>query len=294
MAKVRLPRIILFSTIAFVGTAAPLAAQEVPWRYDYLAARKEAKEKNKPLVLDFGTADCHWCKKLDLTTFRDPAVVKALTERFIPVKIDGEKEAGLANDLGISSYPTLVYAAPNGKILGQQDGYVEAAKFGQQLERLLADSARLAKPAVASNETSVPPADRGRRAKDLLARAQEAYKGQNDAGCLEHCKALTTGYADLPEAAEAERLASRIKNDPERLAQACEKLADALGSTYLELAESLLRKGQTQQALAYLEKTLRSCPGTHAAQLAQERLFEVRDQASRPPDGKGVVRSQMP
>ena len=294
MAKVRLPRIILFSTIAFVGTAAPLAAQEVPWRYDYLAARKEAKEKNKPLVLDFGTADCHWCKKLDLTTFRDPAVVKALTERFIPVKIDGEKEVGLANDLGISSYPTLVYAAPNGKILGQQDGYVAAAKFGQQLERLLADSARLAKPAVASNETSVPPADRGRRAKDLLARAHEAYKGQNDAGCLDQCGLLTTAFADQPEAAEAGRLAAKLKNDPERLAQACEKLADSLGNTYLELAESLLRKGQAQQAVAYLEKTARVCPGTRAAQLAQERLFQVREQLAKQADGKGVARSQMP
>jgi uncharacterized protein YyaL (SSP411 family) len=235
-----------------IGTAAPVAAEEVPWRYDYNAARKEAKDRNKPIVLDFGTANCHWCKQLDASTFRDPAVIKALTEHVIPVKIDAGKEPELAQALGINSYPTLIFAAPNGKILGQQDGYIEAAAFSRQLDRLFGSGDRSnSKP----SETNVQAGDRARRAQEAKAKDEK---------------------------------------EPERLAQVCEKLIDSLGNAYLELAESLLRKGQAEQALSYLEKAVRTCPGTQAAQLAQERIFQVRDQLAKQPDAKGVVRTQMP
>jgi thioredoxin-like negative regulator of GroEL len=292
MSQVRyLSEMILCSTSLVLCTAGPLAAQEVPWRYDYSAARKEAKQKNKPIVLDFGTDNCHWCKQLDATTFRDPGIIKALSERIIPVKIDASKDPDLAQALGINSYPTLVFAGPNGKILGQQEGYIEAADLSRQLNRLFGSGDRLNST---SSETNVQAGDRARHAREMLARAKEAYRQQDDAGCLEHCNLLTAGFADLPEAAEAQRLAVQIKNEPDRLAQVCEKLTDSLGNTYLELAESLLRKGQAQQALSYLEKAVRTCPGTHAAQLAQERIFQVRDQLARQPDVKGVIRTQMP
>jgi thioredoxin-like negative regulator of GroEL len=288
-----LAAMILLSASLLFGTAAPVAAEDVPWRYDYNAARKEAKEKNKPIVLDFGTANCHWCKQLDMTTFRDPAIIKALTERFIPVKIDAGKNPELAQALGINSFPTLVFAAPNGKILGQHDGYIDAETFSRQLNRLVGDGSR---PGLASSspETNVHTGDRAQRARDLLAQAKEEYRQQNDAAFLERCNLLTASFAGSPEAAEAQRLAAQIKNEPERLAQVCERLTDSLGNTYLDLAESLLRKGQAQQALSYLEKTVRTCPGTHAAQLAQERLLEVRDQLARQADAKGVVRTQSP
>ena len=95
-------------------------------------ARQEAKDKQRPIVLDFGTSNCFWCKKLDITTFRDPAITKLLAERFVVAKIDAEKDAALAQQLGISSYPTLVFATPDGKILGKHEGYVEVARFNQQ------------------------------------------------------------------------------------------------------------------------------------------------------------------
>ena len=50
-------------------------SQEVNWRHDYTTARKEASETGKPLLMDFGTEACVWCRKLDATTFRDPRVV---------------------------------------------------------------------------------------------------------------------------------------------------------------------------------------------------------------------------
>jgi thioredoxin-like negative regulator of GroEL len=289
MSNVRTLSALVICSVSYFSCAVPVFAQEVPWRLDYNAARKEAREKNKPIVLDFGTNDCFWCKKLDMTTFRDPAVVKALTDQFIPVKINADKDMTLAQALGINSYPTLVFAAPNGKILNQQDGYVDVAQFSQLLQRYQTEAAR---PAVGA-ETSVQSSDRFRSARDLLALVKEEYKTQNDAECLDHCKALSTRYADQPEAAEGERVAAQIRNNPERLAQACDKLSDTLSNTYLELAESLVRKGQGSQAVSCLEKVLRTFPGTHAAQVAQERMYQLKDVA-RQSESKAVIRSQMP
>lgn len=289
MSNVRALSALVICSVSYFSCPVSLFAQEVPWRLDYNAARKEAREKNKPIVLDFGTMDCFWCKKLDMTTFRDPAIVKALTEQFIPVKINADKDMTLAQALGINSYPTLVFAAPNGKILSQQDGYVDAAQFNQLLQRYQADAAR---PTTAA-EASVQPGDRPRSARDLLAQVREEFRTQNDAECLDHCKALTTKYADQPEAAEADRLAAQIRNNPERLAQACDRLSDTLGNAYLELAESLVRKGQGSQAISFLEKVVRTFPGTHAAQVAQERMYQLKDLA-RQSESKAVIRSQMP
>src|SRR5438309_10133259 len=92
-------------------------AQEVEWRTDYNKARQEAVEKNRPLILDFGTEDCFFCKKLDTTTFRDPSVTAVLNKSFIPLKVDADKERPLAQALRIDHFPTLVIARPDRTVL---------------------------------------------------------------------------------------------------------------------------------------------------------------------------------
>jgi thioredoxin-related protein len=126
---------LLLAGLAFVS---PADAQEVQWRNDYNAARKEADDKSRPLMLDFGTKNCFWCKKLDANTFHDPGVATLLNERFVPVKIDAEVESALAGSLHITSYPTLVMASPDGKILGVVVGFKEAPEFTEALQRVLA------------------------------------------------------------------------------------------------------------------------------------------------------------
>ena len=113
-------------------------AEEVQWRHDYNAARKEAEQKNRPLVIDFFTDNCFYCKRLDASTFIDPAVVRLMNERFIPLKIDAEREDTLAKSLHIANYPTIVLAAPEGKILDTIVGYREAPQLMESLNRVLA------------------------------------------------------------------------------------------------------------------------------------------------------------
>jgi len=119
--------VLVLAATPFAGGTS--AAQDVKWRTDYAAARKEATETGRPLLLDFGTDACFWCKKLDATTFRDPKVIKLLNEQFIPVKIDANKHPRLTEALNVESFPTLVLATPEGKVVGRHVGYAEVAQL---------------------------------------------------------------------------------------------------------------------------------------------------------------------
>jgi thioredoxin-related protein len=117
-----------------VGSA---RADDIQWRKDYGAARKEAQERDLPLLLDFGTETCYWCKRLDSTTFRQEGIIGLVNQRFIPLKVDAEKQATLAEALHIRSYPTLVLAGSDGKIIGTLEGYLDANRLNDQLQRVL-------------------------------------------------------------------------------------------------------------------------------------------------------------
>src|SRR5262245_57997076 len=114
----------LIAVVLLTSVAAEVRSQEVAWRYDYARARQEATDKNLPLLVDVGAADCFWCKQLDGRTFKDPAVATLLNSQFISLKVDGERQKTLANALQVQSYPTLLVASPEGKILNVQVGYL--------------------------------------------------------------------------------------------------------------------------------------------------------------------------
>jgi thioredoxin-like negative regulator of GroEL len=127
----------IVSTICVPGTA-PVRAQEVSWRNDYNRARQEAADKGVPLLIDIGTENCYWCKQLDARTFKDPALVAYVNERTVPLRIDAQRAPGLTDALKIQSYPTLVLAGPDGRILGVQEGFVEAPQLREEVMRTVA------------------------------------------------------------------------------------------------------------------------------------------------------------
>jgi hypothetical protein len=162
-----------------------------------------------------------------------------------------------------------------------------AAEFGKQLDHVLAGLQR-ADSGVQQAAHSVTPAgddgDRARRAGQLLALARADYREQRFLGCLERCKMLKADYADRPEAAEAIRLETQIRNDPDEMRLACDNLTDRLGEMYLDLADAFLRKDQPARAILCLEWVVQACPGTPQAETAKERLAKVKSPVARKPD----------
>jgi thioredoxin-related protein len=221
------------------GTA---SADEVQWRHDYNAARREAEEKNRPLMIDFGTQNCFWCKRLDMTTFKDPTVIALLNERFIPLKIDAEKDAPLAHSLNISSYPTIVLGAPDGKILGTIVGYKEAGEFAGILQRSVVN-------------TVIPPPP------DWMVRdQQEAAKAvaRSDYGrAITLLKGIIEDGKDRPVQLKARQLLQDVEQ------QAAGRLARA---------RQLENKGQSTEAIDILTELMRAYPGSQAATDASQLL----------------------
>ena len=122
-------------------TAAPPAVsahagEALRWETSWDAAMERARKEKKPVVVDFYADWCVWCKTLDSTTYKDPAVVKYLTTEVVPLKIDvdhGGRE--LARRWRVSGLPTILIVSADGKELGRIPGYLPAKDFLAEVRR---------------------------------------------------------------------------------------------------------------------------------------------------------------
>ena len=131
------------ATIFVLLSTTPLRAQEIHWRTNFEAARREAQETGRPMFLDFGTQACVWCQRLE-ATFHVPAVAKTLNDSFIPMHIDANRERDLANSMSVHSFPTLVLLDPSGRMIDRREGFCEAGQmmgFLEQGKRVVASAA---------------------------------------------------------------------------------------------------------------------------------------------------------
>ena len=245
-----------------------IAADDVIlWRADYNAARKEAVQKGLPLLVSITSDDCIFCRKQDATTFRDPSVVALVNQQVIAVRINGTQEPAFIQVLQVQKYPTTVIAAPDGTILSFLGGFVPPEQLKEQIRRVMPNE-------VAKLEVVTKP--RTLQAQEQLASAQDDFRRQQFADCLDKCDRLAVQFTDLPESRTASTLASLIKTDPERLTVACEQLNERTATLYLTLAETWVQKGRTKEAIACYEKVTRLAPSSRPAESAQARLTSLQ------------------
>jgi thioredoxin-like negative regulator of GroEL len=227
---------------ALLAPVARAQQAEVRWRTDYNAARKEARDKGMPIVIDFYMVPCPWCDKLDQLTFREPSVAKVLREQFITLRINGEQETQLRDALRIQSYPTVVLADSEGRILETLESFKEAPRMYEALQQALA---RVANP------------------EWMVRDYQEAVKAYNAPEYARAIALLKTVVQDgkaRPVQAKARALLTEIEK------QAAGRLARA---------RQLGDKGQTTEAVAGLTEIVRLYPGTQEAVEAGQMLTKM-------------------
>jgi uncharacterized protein YyaL (SSP411 family) len=215
------------------------AADPIRWRSDYNSARKEAQEKGLPLLVEVGTEDCYYCRKLETTTFRDPRVASLLASGFVPLKVDANREPALARALKVQVYPTLVLAGPDGKIHAFIEGYLDADRLAEHMKRTVANATTADWAARDFNEAS----------KALAAadypRAVSLLKG------------LIKDAGDKPVGVKARQVLEEVEK------QAAGRVARARD---LEL------RGQTAEAMDALTEVVKTYAGTEAATDAAARM----------------------
>jgi thiol:disulfide interchange protein len=96
---------------------------EIAWIYNYDEGMAKAKEENKPVMIDVFATWCGPCKLLDETVFSRADVAEA-SKSFVTIRVDGDKQADTRDKLGVSSYPTVLFTTPEGKVLGKSVGAV--------------------------------------------------------------------------------------------------------------------------------------------------------------------------
>ena len=98
-------------------------AQEINWMSWEEAAAANAKEPKK-IFVDVYTDWCGWCKRMDATTFKDPAVASLMNEKFYAVKLNAEQKESIYwrdeefkwTPGGRSGYHKLAYDLLDGRL----------------------------------------------------------------------------------------------------------------------------------------------------------------------------------
>lgn len=140
----------LSMTIALLTTLAPLtenavaakpgdkvtkkttAAKEITWESSWKEATAKAKATGKPIMLDFYTDWCGWCKRLDRDVYSHPAIISQLGSRMIFLKVNPERspaENNLALRYKAGSFPTIVVIDSQKNEKGRIEGYQPPERF---------------------------------------------------------------------------------------------------------------------------------------------------------------------
>lgn len=87
-----------------------LAKAEVAFLSDYALAKEQSAKTGKPIFLDAYTTWCAPCKRMEKEVFSSSSIKQVLESKFIPLRLDMEKEPGksLATRYSIGLYPTLL------------------------------------------------------------------------------------------------------------------------------------------------------------------------------------------
>lgn len=126
--------IILASVALVVGASKLFAPRElVPWQSDLQAARDLSAKTKKPVLAYFTAEWCGPCQEMRRSVFSDHAVADA-TRKVIPVRIDVDRQAQVAQRFQIEAMPTFILISPSGQILRTQMGAMSAGDFIQWLQ----------------------------------------------------------------------------------------------------------------------------------------------------------------
>lgn len=131
------------------------------WMTDFDKAKAMAKEKDRPILIDFSGSDwCGWCIKLDREVFQKEAFKTYAKDSLVLMLADfprdksGQSDAvqkqnkELAEKFGVRGFPTVFLLSPSGDIVAKT-GYREGGSdaYVEHIKQLVAEGKGKAKPA---------------------------------------------------------------------------------------------------------------------------------------------------
>jgi thioredoxin-related protein len=120
-----------------------LATDRLHWS-DYATGVERASVEGRAVLANFTANWCGYCKKMDRTTWKSPAVIDRLAG-IVPVRVDvdetrprnGQAGAELAARYGVQGTPTLILLDPDGQVIDRASGYLDSRQLLEWLDRTL-------------------------------------------------------------------------------------------------------------------------------------------------------------
>jgi thiol:disulfide interchange protein len=146
------PVLCLFSACAFLAAVTLISCAKekretraegagLEWLTSMDAAMEAARHENRPVMIDFYTDWCAWCKRLDADTYADKQVIAAAGD-FVAVKINADVERALAAKYKVTGFPTILFTDAAGNEIHRVVGYRPPQGFLAEMNGALQASKR--------------------------------------------------------------------------------------------------------------------------------------------------------
>lgn len=142
---------VLFVLASFAGR---VTADDIRWQADAAQAWKSAGDSGRPMFIFATMEGCVHCQRMEQSTFTDTTVKSHINERFVPIYMPLARHEQLLERWQISSFPTTLLVAPNGKVSARIKGYAAAEELLRQSTAALRSNAPIIDTAKAKSDST--------------------------------------------------------------------------------------------------------------------------------------------
>ena len=135
----------LFLALVLLALASPARTEtpSLPWQKWEPALFDRAAAEDKYILLHMAAVWCHWCHVMEGTTYKDPAIQKTIGEKFIPVRVDQDRDPALSYRYENWGWPATIMLDKDGNEIFKRRGYIPPELFARLLAAVIEDPSAL-------------------------------------------------------------------------------------------------------------------------------------------------------